>query len=198
VPPPINGFSPATSGNTPLAAAAPMDGEQSHVRTQGIHTRNDITGQMIHIGPSSVPALVMALGRGDTHWAPGVQDLLGKKSMLPLFGLDNESATYPFVDLWGLPHGSISRAHELANALPSDSECLGFFRCYRDTAHVVYPAIADLEGIESDLLPFLIKRASSQGTDGISEELIYGKSFHWIGLVFAVWLSMLDSVAKRT
>lgn len=189
IPPPTNGFSPSGSGNTSLAAAAPIDGEQSHVRTQGIHTRNDMTGQTIHIGPSSVPALVMALGRGNTEWAPGVQDLLGKKSMLPIFGLDNESATYPFVDLWGLPHGSIARAHELANALPSDSEVLSFFRCYRETAHVVYPAVSDIEGIESDLMLFLIQRASSQGTDGITDQQIYGKDLHWIGLVFAILAS---------
>jgi hypothetical protein len=164
-----------------------MDTEQSHVRSQGVHTHNEFTGQTIHIGPSSVPALIMALGRGDSQY--GVQDLLGKKNMLPIFGLDNESATYPFVDLWGLPHGSIARANELANAFPSDSECLSFFRCYRETAHVVYPAVADIEGIESDLLLFLINRASSQGGVGVSEEQIYGKNFHWIGLLFAILAS---------
>ncbi|OSS49196.1 hypothetical protein B5807_05629 [Epicoccum nigrum] len=188
VAPPLNGFSPSTS--TAFAASAPIDGEQSHVRTQGIHTRNDITGQTIHIGPSSVPALVMQLGRGgDSQWAPGLQDLLGKKSMLPIFGLDNESATYPFVDLWGLPHGSISRATELANALPSDSECLSFFRHYRETAHAVYPAVADIEGVESDLLLFLINRASSQSGTGVTDQQIYGKDLHWVGLVFAVLAS---------
>ncbi|KAF2203891.1 hypothetical protein GQ43DRAFT_461173 [Delitschia confertaspora ATCC 74209] len=185
---PTNGYSPATAGNTPLAAAAGMDSETSHVRTQGIHTRNDLTGQTIHIGPSSVPALVMALGRGDPQW-PGLQDLLGKKSMLPIFGLDNESATYPFVDLWGLPHGSIARANELANAIPSDSECLSFFRSYRETAHVVYPAVADVEQFESDLLLFLINRASSQTGSGVTEEAIFGKNFHWIGLLFAILAS---------
>ncbi|KAF2877862.1 hypothetical protein BDV95DRAFT_4903 [Massariosphaeria phaeospora] len=184
----LNGYSPATAGNTPLAAAAPIDSEQSHVRTHGIHTRNDFTGQTIHIGPSSVPALVMALGKGDSQW-PGVQDLLGKKSMLPIFGLDNESATYPFVDLWGLPHGSIARANELANALPNDSECLSFFRSYRETAHVVYPAVADVEAVESDLLLFLINRASSQGGPGVSDQQIFGKDLHWIGLVFAILAS---------
>ncbi|KAF2711666.1 hypothetical protein K504DRAFT_226630 [Pleomassaria siparia CBS 279.74] len=185
---PANGCSPGTAGNTPLASVAPIDSETSHVRTQGIHTRNDVTGQTIHIGPSSVPALVMSLGRGDTQW-PGVQDLLGKRSMLPIFGLDNESATYPFVDLWGLPHASLSRANELANALPNDSECLSFFRCYRETAHVVYPAVADVEGIESDLLLFLINRASSQTGAGITDQQIYSKDFHWVGLVFAILAS---------
>lgn len=85
---PSNGYSPATAGNTPLAAAAPVDSEQSHVRIQGLHTHNEYTGQTIHIGPSSVPALVMALGRGDTQW-PGIQDLMGKNSTLKLFALDN-------------------------------------------------------------------------------------------------------------
>ncbi|KAF2734710.1 hypothetical protein EJ04DRAFT_492941 [Polyplosphaeria fusca] len=183
-----NGYSPNNGEDTPLAASAPVDGETAHVRTQGVHTRNDLTGQTIHIGPSSVPALVMALGRGDSSW-PGLQDLLGKKSMLPVFGLDNESATYPFVDLWGLPHGSISRANELANALPSDSECLSFFRSYKETAHVVYPAVADIEAIESDLLLFLINRASSQVTPGVTEEQIFGKNLHWIGLLFAMLAS---------
>jgi len=183
---PSNGYSPGTAGNTPLAAIAPIDNEESHVRKQGLHTRNDVTGQTIHIGPSSVPALVMSMGRGDTS----IQDLLGKRSsMLPIFGLDNESATYPFVDLWGLPHASISRAKELANALPNDSECLSFYRCYRETAHVVYPAVADAEGIESDLLLFLINRASAQSGNGVTDQHIYGKDFHWVGLVFAILAS---------
>ncbi|KAJ4346595.1 uncharacterized protein N0V89_010526 [Didymosphaeria variabile] len=193
---PANGYSPATAGNTPLAASAPIDSETSHVRTQGIHTYNDFTGQTIHVGPSSVPALVMALGKGDSQFQ-GLQDVLGKKSMLPIFGLDNETATYPFVDLWGLPHGSIQRAQELANALPNDAECLSFFRCYRETAHVVYPAVADIEGIESDLLLFLINRASAQGTAGITDEAIYGKDFHWIGLVFAILASGVHLLQLR-
>lgn len=153
-----------------------------------MHTYNDYTGQTIHVGPSSVPALIMALGRGENQYT-GLQDVLGKKSMLPIFGLDNETATYPFVDLWGLPHGSLARATELANALPNDAECLSFFRSYRETAHIVYPAVADIETIESDLLLFLINRASSQGNSGITDQQIYGKDFHWIGLVFAILAS---------
>jgi len=191
--------SPAPVCSPPSSPALALDGEQRHVRTQGVHTRHDMTGQTIHLGPSSVPALVMALGRGDTQAVPGVQDLLGKKSMLPLFGLDNETATYPFVDLWGLPHGSLQRAQELANALPTDTECLAFFRCYRETAHVVYPAVADMETLEADLLLFLITRASAQGTAGITDQEIYAKDLHWVGLVFAVLASgcQCSSLSRR-
>lgn len=162
-----------------------------HINTHGIHTTNDITGETVHIGGSSGPALFMALARGD-HDRPGVQELLGK-SVLPLFGLDNESATYPFVDLWGLPHGSITRLNELATALPGDQECLGFFRSHRETAHIIYPAIAEIDKFESDLLLFLLNRASSKsdgtGNQGIEEQSIYGKNFYWLGLLFATLAS---------
>jgi hypothetical protein len=51
------------------------------------------------------------------HWDT-MRDLLGK-SILPFFGLDNQRTTYPFVDLWGLPHGSSSRIDELCRLLPA-------------------------------------------------------------------------------
>lgn len=177
------------------------DPETSHVRTQGIHTTNDLTGETVHVGGSSVPALIMALGRGD-HEVPGVQELLGKKSILPLFGLDNESATYPFVDLWGLPHGSILKATEISGAIPSDQDCLSLFRYYRETAHIIYPALIEIDNFESDLLNFLINRANSQSdtnSGGITEQSIYGKSLHWIGLFFAALASgcQCSSMARK-
>jgi hypothetical protein len=173
------------------------DGQQSgdndsmakHFSTYGIHTRNDVTGEMVHLGGASVPALILALSRGGDE-QEGLQELLGK-SMLPLFGLDNESSTYPFVDLWGLPHGSAARAAELARALPSDSECLSFFRFFKETAHPIYPVILDIEKFESELLLFLINRASSpslesEGKSGQANQTIYGQSLRWVGLLFAV------------
>ncbi|KAJ9657108.1 hypothetical protein H2201_008284 [Coniosporium apollinis] len=177
------GHSPGTSTPSGLA----MDSESRYISSQGIHTQNDLTGQTVHLGGSSVAALVLALGRGE-HDRPEVKELLGK-SILPIFGLDNENATYPFVDLWGLPHGA--KVNELARALPSDSECTSFFRHYREIAHVVYPAVADVETFESELLLFLLNRASSQPGDGndVTEQSIYGKSLHWTGMLFAALAS---------
>lgn len=118
-----------------------------------------------------------------------VQELLGK-SVLPLFGLDNESATYPFVDLWGLPHGSPQRARELAKALPSDEQMLSLFRCYRDMGFVIYPGIADPNQFEQDITHFLSSRnAHTDANEGVSEQQIYGKSYYWLGLLFAVLAS---------
>jgi hypothetical protein len=72
--------------------------------------------------------MVIALGSGNDEET--VRELLDK-SILPLFGLDSQSATYPFVYLWGLPHGSLSRIDELCKLLPSDADILQFFRYYR-------------------------------------------------------------------
>jgi hypothetical protein len=158
-----------------------------HVSAQGIHAHNELTGNVMHLGGSSVPALVMALGRGPDGRA-GVQELMGR-SILPMFGLDNESATYPFVDLWSSSHTTQGRVAELAKTIPSDVECLEFFRYYRDTAHVVYAGIVDVPKFETDLTEFLLARANAKPDEGITAETLYGKDIHWIGLFFAALAS---------
>lgn len=166
-----------------------------HTTVNGIHARNDLTGQTVHLGGSSVPALVMALGQGDRE-QPSVQEILGR-SILPIFGLDNETATYPFVDLWGLAHGSLARAQELAKTIPTDSQCLSFFRYYRDLGNIIFPGVADLALFESELTVFLMTRAEQGGIvraendtmPGVTEQSIYDKNLQWVGLLFAVLAS---------
>jgi Fungal Zn(2)-Cys(6) binuclear cluster domain len=156
---------------------------------QGIHTDDDFTGQRVHLGGNSVPAMVIALGRGSDEEA--MRELLGK-SILPLFGLDNQSATYPFVDLWGLPYGSSTRIDELCRLLPADADCLQYFQQYRDTAHVLYPGVVDINQFESDLTHFLINRANraaNMDAESLTEQNIYGMNLHWIGLLFATLAS---------
>lgn len=140
------------------------------------------------LGGNSVPAMVIAMGKGDE----GVRELIGK-SVLPVFGLDNDSATYPFVDLWGLPHGSILRIQQLCSLIPSDSECLQYFTHYKETAHVLYPGVADVPGLEYELINFLTNRRNNGEiiSDGspIDTQKAYGKDLHWIGLLFAALAS---------
>lgn len=85
-----------------------------------INEQNQMTGETVHLGGGSVPALIKALRAGNT---PAVQEVFGS-NVLPLFGLDNENATYPFVSLWGNPQGATGRIEELQKALPSDVDCL--------------------------------------------------------------------------
>ena len=151
----------------------------------GVQAATELLGDFVHLGRHSVPAMVMALGTRSNEEA--VQDIIGK-SALPLFGLDNESATYPFVDLWGLPTGSATRVREICKIIPSDADCFQFLRQYRDVAHILYPAVVDIDQLETDLTQFLIGRSSQQlPIDSYvnASLLVYGKSLHWLSLMFA-------------
>ena len=162
---------------------------EAGAQAEGIYINPDMTGENVYLGPQSVPAMVMALGKGEDGGK--IQEILGT-SVLPVFGLDNETATYPFVDLWGLPHGSPMRIRELCATLPSDADCLEYFRYYRDTAHVLFPVIVDIEHFESNLTNFLITR-DNNGLEVTGDELakqeVYGKDLHWLGLLFAILAS---------
>ncbi|KJX99399.1 fungal specific transcription factor domain protein [Zymoseptoria brevis] len=164
---------------------------QTHTDLHGLHTKNE-SGEIVHLGGGSVPAMLYAISQGQPPSGAEqsqLQEFLGK-SVLPLFGLDNESATYPFVDLWGLPHGSLQRARELAKALPGDQQLLSLFASYRDIGYIIYPGVADLEALEADLAVFLANRSSQPSPeDGVTEQAIYGKSFYWLGMLFAVLAS---------
>jgi hypothetical protein len=182
---------PSSGGKLPPVGGSAKDliTNVEDLNAQGIHTDDDFTGQTVHLGANSVPAMVIALGRGSGEEA--MQELLGK-SILPLFGLDNQSATYPFVDLWGLPYGSSSRIDDLCRLLPADAECLQYFRQYRDTAHMLYPGVVDISHFESDLTHFLINRANraaNMNAESLTEQNIYGMNLHWIGLLFATLAS---------
>lgn len=165
------------------------DSDDPDLEARGLHTSNAMTGETVHLGGNSVPAMVLALG--GTQKEDEVQGLLGK-SILPIFGLDNESATYPFVDLWGLPHGSYARLEGLCKLLPSNADCLQYFKQYRDTAYILFPAIVDISSFETELTHFLIRRGDA--SSGAREETltvqdVYGKSLHWVGLMFATLAS---------
>jgi hypothetical protein len=59
----------------------------------GINTNSDLLGENVYLGGNSVPAMVVAMGKsGHGH----VQELLGK-SILPVFGLDNNTATCTYI-----------------------------------------------------------------------------------------------------
>ena len=182
---------PLAGSKSPLVdqAATDLNSNVAEQSAQGIHTNNYFTGETVHLGENSVPAMVVALGSGSDEET--IRGLLGK-SILPLFGLDNQSATYPFVDLWGLPHGSSSRIDELCKLLPADADCLQYFQRYRDSAHVLYPGVVDIRQFESDLTRFLInraRRAANMHGEAVTEQTIYGMSLHWLGLLFAVLAS---------
>ncbi|KAF2120319.1 hypothetical protein BDV96DRAFT_567048 [Lophiotrema nucula] len=156
---------------------------------EGIYTNADMTGgtETVYLGARSVPAMAMELSKGRDNAGDVLRNIV-----LPMFGLDNETATYPFLDLWGLPHGSPVRIQQLCAILPKDADCLEYFRYYRDTAHVIFPAIIDIDHFESDLTSFLILRDSDDlglVADEEGKQEVYGKNLHWLGLLFAALAS---------
>lgn len=156
---------------------------------QEMHTENSLTGEDFFLGGNSVPAMAVALNQ--TNNPVAVQSLLGK-SMLPVFALENQSATYPFVDLWGLPHSSTDRIEKFCALLPTDTECLQYLRQYRDTAHNLFPGIVNLQRFEAEVIQFLRMRAmqlSDLGKLPPTQQNVYGRKVHWLGLLFAALAS---------
>ncbi|KAK5310956.1 hypothetical protein LTR93_011874 [Exophiala xenobiotica] len=115
-----------------------------------------VADRSVYLGCDSVPAMGLALGSGTDGGA--MQNVVGN-SVLPLFGLDNESATYPFTDLWGLTD-TPSRVKEVCKLIPSDADCFQHLRHYRDNAHVLYPAVVRIDRFETEMSRFLVTRSS--------------------------------------
>ena len=176
----------SVSGSPELAI--PGDGSKDPTAF-GLPPNSNTLEDTVYLGGNSVPAMVIALGL-DEH-QDAVKELL-RKSILPVFGLDNESATYPFVDLWGIPHGSTRRIELLTKLLPADADCIQIFRQYRDTAHVIYPGLIDIAQFESDLSVFLTARLTEPYTaqiGGLAKQSVYGRDIHWLGLLFSALAS---------
>jgi hypothetical protein len=171
------------------------EGSVSDHGNPAILAKRAFSTNAVYLGGNSVPAMVTALAT-EQNSDIEVQSLLSK-SVLPIFGLDNDSATYPFVDLWGIPHGSFQRIELLCKLLPNtDGECIRVFKLYRDTPHVIFPGVADIVEFESDLLDFLRMRSTTALTVGagpLSVQTVYGKSLSWLGLLFATLGSGIQS-----
>lgn len=113
-----NGVDGSSASPGPTVKQEP-DGP-GYVRAMEMNEPSQMTGEPVHLGGGSVPALIKALRDGNT---PAVQEVFGS-NVMGLFGLDNENATYPFISLWGNPQGAAGRIEELQKALPTDADCI--------------------------------------------------------------------------
>lgn len=97
------------------------DPNQASTRTsperEGIHTTHTYGEGTVHLGSRSVLAYI--LNKSGSQQA---QALL-EGGILPKLGLDNETATYPFVDLWSSDSSSFD-INAICSALPSDQQIL--------------------------------------------------------------------------
>ncbi|KAK5229169.1 hypothetical protein LTR99_008618 [Exophiala xenobiotica] len=153
---------------------------------EGIHAPSNQMGTM-HLGSRSVLAYMMGLGRSQTT-QDTARSLL-EENILPKLGLDNESATYPFVDLWSTA-SSMQDVSGLCKAIPDDELCREFFVAYRDVAGTMYPVVPDAASFE-DTLTFMLSNRARALRDHIELDTNkpYGVSLPWLSLVFAVFAS---------
>ncbi|KAL2363462.1 hypothetical protein RJZ56_003632 [Blastomyces dermatitidis] len=150
---------------------------------EGIHASNELGNGTVHLGSRSV--LAYLLGRSGTSQEASQALLEG--GILPKLGLDNESATYPFVDLWSTDIRTFDMRAVCA-VLPDDDQCRMFIRSYRDISTTIYPVIPDIDQFEANLNTLLQNRMLWGGLQqGSSEDTDkpYGMSLAFVGLLFA-------------
>lgn len=89
--------------------------EQASPEREGIHTANTLGEGTVHLGSRSVLAYIL-----NKSGSLQAQALL-EGGILPKLGLDNETATYPFVDLWSSDTSTFD-VSAVCSALPSDEQ----------------------------------------------------------------------------
>lgn len=156
--------------------------------------RNGPEGSSIHFGSSSVLAFLL-----DRRPSP-VGTVFQKENILPQLALENQTATYPFLDLWS-PDITSSGNGAICAALPDDRQCRRFLRCYRDVRWILYPVLSDVDSFEQNVETLLRNRAAEaaggRSSAGSAEPFGFGCAF--IGLLFAVLASgcQLSEVPKK-
>ncbi|PYH97414.1 fungal-specific transcription factor domain protein [Aspergillus ellipticus CBS 707.79] len=157
---------------------------------EGIHAPNTFGEGTVHLGSRSVLAYILNNKSGSDQ----LQALL-EGGILPKLGLDNESATYPFVDLWSSDMSSFDIS-AVCSALPSDQQCKEFFYYYRDIAGAIYPVLEDVAQFDVNLDLMLRNRASMGGVyraDADQAQKPFGVTIAYMGLLFAVLASGCQS-----
>ncbi|KAJ5919637.1 hypothetical protein N7454_009472 [Penicillium verhagenii] len=157
---------------------------------EGIHAANTLGQGTVHLGSRSVLAYILNNKTGSDQ----LQTLL-EGGILPKLGLDNESATYPFVDLWSSDMSTFDIT-AVCSALPSDQQCREFFYCYKEISGAIYPVIEDIESFENSLELLLQNRIASGGVyrEDIDEaQNPFGVSIAYLGLLFSVLASGTQS-----
>ncbi|CAI7623378.1 unnamed protein product [Penicillium glandicola] len=170
----------------PEPEPAPIQRKVS-ARSEGIYGSNVLNTGAVHFGSRS--ALVDILDKSkrseDTAQALPQDDLLAE------LALGNESAAYPFVDLWSSDPYTFNIAGVCA-VLPEDARCLDFLAFYRDIGSVLYPVLSDIGDLERQTKRLLDNRRRAGGVykaDANGLVKPFGMPLAFLSLLFAVLAS---------
>ena len=159
---------------------------------EGVHAPSNQMGTM-HLGSRSV--LAYMIGNRSKSTQDAAMSLL-EENILPNLGLDNETTTYPFVDLWSTD-SSMQDVSSLLKALPEDSLCREFWLTYRDIPCIIYPVVPDAQAFDQTLNYLLQQRAHmTRAGAEIDPNRPYGVSLPWLALLFAVLASGSQSTGR--
>lgn len=116
-----NGLEQIEAGNKALATSYPHSidtaqrSNRASLEREGIHTTHMYGEGTVHLGSRSVLAYIL-----NKSGSLQAQTLL-EGGLLPKLGLDNETATYPFVDLWSSDTSSFD-VNAVCSALPNNQQ----------------------------------------------------------------------------
>ncbi|KAJ5206604.1 Transcription factor [Penicillium cf. griseofulvum] len=156
-------------------------------RSEGIYGSNVLKTGAVHLGSRS--ALVDILDKSkrseDTAQALPQDDLLAE------LALGNESAAYPFVDLWSSDPFTFNIAGVCA-IIPEDARCLEFLAFYQDIGSVLYPVLSDTAQLKRQTKRLLDNRRRAGGVykaDANGLVKPFGMPLAFLSLLFAVLAS---------
>ncbi|KAI5296512.1 hypothetical protein KEM52_001146 [Ascosphaera acerosa] len=157
----------------------------SYSKGEGTYATNEYGDNAVHLGSRSVLAHIL----GHPGVSQETANALLEGGILPKLGLDNESATYPFIDLWSSSDPAIFDLDAVCAVLPDDESCRRYVSFYCEVTSALYPVLPDMDQfIENVELLLRTRNAWSYDapTAGTYSEKPYGMDIDFMGLVFAV------------
>ena len=154
---------------------------------EGIYGSNALKTGDVHIGSQSALVDILNRSKGSEDTAQA----LPKDDLLAELALGNESAAYPFVDLWSSDPLTFNIAG-VCSVLPDDDTCQQLLRFYIDIGAVLYPVLSNLEGLERKTNQLLEGRRQAGGDykpDAGGLVKPFGMDLSFLSLLFAVLAS---------
>ncbi|EAW06428.1 transcription factor domain protein [Aspergillus clavatus NRRL 1] len=169
---------------------AARDAPRSHEaspRSEGIYEPDMLRTGSVHIGSRSALVDILNKSKGSEETAQA----LPKDDLLAELAMGNESAAYPFVDLWSSDPYTFNIAG-VCGVLPDDEQCRRFLGFYRDIAAVLYPVLPDVAKLEQDMNRLMRNRKAAGGVyrpDANGLVKPFGMNLAFLSLLFAVLAS---------
>ncbi|CAI7624907.1 unnamed protein product [Penicillium bialowiezense] len=160
---------------------------KSSTRSEGVYGSNVLKTGAVHLGSRS--ALVDILDKSKR--SEDMAQALPQEDLLAELALGNESAAYPFVDLWSSDPYTFNIAGVCA-VLPEDQSCLEFVSFYQNIGAVLYPVLSDVPGLKRKTKQLLENRRRAGGVykpnaNGLVKP--FGMDLAFLSLLFAVLAS---------